>query len=236
MLVCVQTGKPSGFPVFLLVDLRGRPKWYTICCMTVDEIKHELNQVTRVSKYLTLLMLFMLPAIFFYIGFILGEAKTLRDIDFTSGPLVGPEVVVTPEEPYVPQIADTDRERGILFVIRNEGGLCVYGGCWNELIMFTDSSYQYHDGQGTIDEGEVSPQRITELIQGVANINFDVLTATPFTDTCPIAYDGQKQIYTFYTELGKEIIDSCEFDLSENDFIQDDLARLIFDVHGIRSQ
>ena len=46
----------------------------------------------------------------------------------------------------------------------------------------------------------------TEIVQA----DFAALQSHPFTDTCPIAYDGQETIYLFTTSSGLQRIASCE--------------------------
>jgi|GEM_PF-5288413 len=123
--------------------------------------------------------------------------------------------------------AVTSKLRGNLVIIRNEGGLCVYGGCWSEATIFTDGTWEYEDGQGVFVEGQLDKYYVDEIILQVANIEFKVAKAHLFTDTCPTAYDGQKSIYTFYTELGKETVDSCITDLSKTSFFANELPEIL---------
>ena len=48
------------------------------------------------------------------------------------------------------------------------------------------------------------------LIVEVHQADFEAIKSHPFTDTCPIAFDGQQFIYTFTIGAGSERIDSCE--------------------------
>ena len=44
----------------------------------------------------------------------------------------------------------------------------------------------------------------------IEQADFDAIKSQPFTDTCPIAFDGQQFVYTFSVTGGSERIDSCQ--------------------------
>ena len=58
--------------------------------------------------------------------------------------------------------------------------------------------------------GTVPEISLEGLKTELAQADFVQLKSRPFTDTCPIAYDGQQTIYTFPTASGVERIDSCQ--------------------------
>lgn len=113
------------------------------------------------------------------------------------------------------------KERGNLLVVRNEGGLCVYGMCWNEVVVFTDGSWKYEDGEGDYNEGTIEKTQVSNLIKSVAETDFVKAKGYSFTDVCPTSYDGQKNVYTFYTELGVIKVDSCETDITKTSLFKD---------------
>ena len=48
------------------------------------------------------------------------------------------------------------------------------------------------------------------LVVEVEQADFEAIKSQPFTDTCPIAFDGQQVIYTFWIVTHSEQIDSCQ--------------------------
>ena len=110
---------------------------------------------------------------------------------------------------------NSSKERGDLVIVRNEGGLCVYGVCWSQITLFTDGTWEYEDGRGIYDDGNLQSGAVSSIVTSVANTDFEIAKSHLFTETCPIAHDGQKTQYTFYTEIGLVTIDSCEADLTK---------------------
>lgn len=105
-----------------------------------------------------------------------------------------------------------------LMVITTQGGLCMYGACSIELTVFRDSSHLAQQGDYTLRLGErMDPAQFAAFTSALEAADFDALRATPFTDICPIAYDGQQVIYTFYINGRVEVLDSCAYLLDEND-------------------
>jgi hypothetical protein len=58
--------------------------------------------------------------------------------------------------------------------------------------------------------GTVREDILEGLKTELAQTDFVRIKSHPFTDTCPIAFDGQQTIYTFAAQAGVERIDSCE--------------------------
>lgn len=94
-----------------------------------------------------------------------------------------------------------------LVSVHATGGMCVYGACDSEWRVLNDGSYSYTMG-GKEYGGNYTQADMAELRELIRVTNFREVKSKPFTGTCPIAYDGQKLTYNFYTE--KETIDSCE--------------------------
>lgn len=135
-----------------------------------------------------------------------------------------PSAVASPEaQPSnTPKIGATDT----LLTIRTEGGLCGPGGCWSEKQIRADGTYQVSEASGAQKDGTLSADQIAALTQLIAAADFEQIRAQPFTGTCPIAYDGQKQIYTFQTLSGEQTIDSCEVAIDESSELFQAIAAL----------
>lgn len=97
-----------------------------------------------------------------------------------------------------------------VLTIRREGGMCQYGSCWFEQRISPDGSYQVTDGTSTQKAGTLDPTSTAQLVQLIAEANFDEIRAQPFEGTCPIAFDGQEVIYTFQTMSGPQTVASCQ--------------------------
>ena len=118
-----------------------------------------------------------------------------------------------------------------IMTYRQEGGLCISGDlCWGEWDLFTDGSYvqRAHEYELFGEAGAIPPNDVAKLIQEVAIVDFDEIKSRPFEGTCPIAYDGSMNTYTFVTDNGEEIIGSCTYDLEPFESLTD----AIWDVHA----
>lgn len=105
---------------------------------------------------------------------------------------------------------ETASEEAELLTIQAEGGLCVYGQCGSKITVQNDGTYVYQVGQNEPVSGTVNASDLSTLKQLIVAANFAEIKSVPFTDTCPIAYDGSKFVYTFNTTNGAQTIDSCE--------------------------
>jgi hypothetical protein len=95
------------------------------------------------------------------------------------------------------------------------GGFCVYGLCHAEIAIYRDGTYVSSNGLGDLLIASLSENELEELIAEMEATDFDEIRAHPFTDTCPIAYDGQEITYRFYTEDGLNVIPSCQYEIDE---------------------
>lgn len=83
------------------------------------------------------------------------------------------------------------------------------GACGGTVAIEADGRV-HATGDAPADLGTLSEILRDALATEIANADFDAIRSHPFTDTCPIAYDGQQVIYTFATAGGPVRIDSCE--------------------------
>jgi hypothetical protein len=98
-----------------------------------------------------------------------------------------------------------------LVSIHSEGGLCVYGGCSRDVVVLQNGTYTVKDGSGQATSGALDAAALTQLKQTIDTADFNAIKSKPFTDTCPIAYDGQEYTFTFYKAGGAtEVLDSCK--------------------------
>jgi hypothetical protein len=98
--------------------------------------------------------------------------------------------------------------------------------CTPELIVTGNGEYIYRSYNGKLISGTLSKLEITRLKRRITEINFALIKSKPFTDTCPIAYDGVETIYTF--PLGKvvEEISSCRYILDGKNPLFQQINRL----------
>ena len=106
--------------------------------------------------------------------------------------------------------AATPKPTDPLVSIHAEGGLCVYGGCSRDVTVLQNGTYTVKDGSGKTTSSALDDATLGQLKQAIDEADFDAIRAKPFTDTCPIAYDGQEYTFTFYKASGAtEVVDSC---------------------------
>ena len=90
-----------------------------------------------------------------------------------------------------------------------QGGECMQGACGGTVAIEADGRV-HATGDAPAELGTLSEVVRDALATEIADADFDAIRSHPFTDTCPIAYDGQQVIYTFATASGPVRIDSCE--------------------------
>ena len=101
---------------------------------------------------------------------------------------------------------------GPLLTVRLEGGLCMDGPCDSAVVLERDG--RVHDGATPPNHlGQVSGEAYTALDAAIRATNFADMRAKPFTGECPIAFDGQKQVFEFSVGTSTERLDSCESEL-----------------------
>lgn len=99
--------------------------------------------------------------------------------------------------------------------ILNVGGLCLQGLCKSETVIKGDGSFVYtYDSERK--SGQIPQSEVVELRNLIFQTDFVQIKSKPFTDTCPMAYDGSKFIYTFVTSKISETIDTCEVQTKGN--------------------
>ena len=103
-----------------------------------------------------------------------------------------------------------------LLTVTYTGGLCVYGACGAEYTVTMDGTITYTRGDGTNRNAQITDEELATLAEAIATADYEALMSEPFTDVCPIAYDGQEVIYTFVTPTGEKIIDSCVHVIQED--------------------
>ena len=98
---------------------------------------------------------------------------------------------------------------GPLVTLETQGGHCLEGACGGTVVIDTDG--RVHTAAPEIKElGALSDVLLEALTTEIEQADFAAIKSRPFTDTCPIAFDGLELIYTFTTSSGPEKIDSCQ--------------------------
>jgi hypothetical protein len=93
--------------------------------------------------------------------------------------------------------------------VETSGGMCIDGPCGSTVTITADGKVTQTAPKPS-DLGTVSESTIDALVTEIEQADFEAIKSQPFTDTCPIAYDGQKVVYTFNVGSRTETIDSCE--------------------------
>jgi hypothetical protein len=110
----------------------------------------------------------------------------------------------SPGESTPPAAAD-----GVSVTVETTGGHCLEGACGGIIAIEPDG--RAHQVEPEPKElGTVPAELMDALTVEVQQADFEAIKSHPFTDTCPIAFDGLQFIYTFTTGAGSERIDSCE--------------------------
>ena len=98
--------------------------------------------------------------------------------------------------------------------IQTDGGLCEYGGCFARISIFKDGRWEYASGGGVNKSGAFNQDRIMQLAALIDATDFALVRKRPFIETCPTAYDGQENTYTFHSKQGDETVSDCVVDLT----------------------
>ena len=98
---------------------------------------------------------------------------------------------------------------GPLVTVETRGGDCPDGACGSTIVIEADGRVHV-TAPVPAELGSVDQATFEGLTTEIAQADFPAMKSRPFTDTCPIAFDGQETIYTFNTASGVERIATCE--------------------------
>jgi hypothetical protein len=96
-----------------------------------------------------------------------------------------------------------------LVSVETRGGECLSGACDRLLNIEADGRIHEVIPKDQV-LGTAPPELIEALRTEVEQADYLAIKSRPFTDTCPIAFDGQQTIYTFHVAIGDTEIDSCK--------------------------
>jgi hypothetical protein len=101
---------------------------------------------------------------------------------------------------------------GPLLTVRHEGGMCMDGPCDFSVVLERDG--RVHDGKDPATNlGRLPAEAYAGLEAAIQATDFAAMRAKPFTGECPIAFDGQKQVFEFSVGGTIQRLDSCESEL-----------------------
>jgi hypothetical protein len=101
---------------------------------------------------------------------------------------------------------------GPLLTVRLEGGMCMDGPCDSAVVLERDGRV-HSAAKPPNDVGRVSAQAYAALDAAIQATDFAAMRAKPITGECPIAFDGQKQIFEFSVGGTTQRLDSCASEL-----------------------
>ena len=101
---------------------------------------------------------------------------------------------------------------GPLVTVQLVGGMCMDGPCDSAVVLERDGRV-HSAAKPPNDLGQVSSDAYMALQAAIEATDFAAMRAKPFTGECPIAFDGQKQIFEFSVGTATERLDSCETEL-----------------------
>jgi hypothetical protein len=100
--------------------------------------------------------------------------------------------------------------------VETRGGECPEGTCESVIEIEADGRlHQIKPAEAVL--ATVPPELMEALRVEIDQADFALIESRPFTDTCPMAYDGQEVIYVFDRgPLGLERIASCDVMIDDN--------------------
>jgi hypothetical protein len=110
----------------------------------------------------------------------------------------------SPDRPNPSEAVD-----GISVSVQTQGGECLQGACGGTITIEPDGRAHQLEPEPK-ELGTVPRELMDALIVEVEQADFEAILSRPFTDTCPIAFDGQQVTYVFTLAARSERIDSCE--------------------------
>jgi hypothetical protein len=114
-----------------------------------------------------------------------------------------------PESSVAPTPLPSAAPTGPLLTVETLGGECMAGACGGTIVVESDGRV-HATAPKAVELGILPAATLEGLATEISQADFVALKSRPFTDTCPIAFDGQETIYTFATASALERIDSCE--------------------------
>ena len=101
---------------------------------------------------------------------------------------------------------------GPLVTVQSRGGMCPEGMCDTTVVLERDG--RVHDGKTPpTNHGRVNADAYAALEAAIRATDFAAMKAKPFTGECPIAFDGQEQIFEFFVGTTTQRLASCEVEI-----------------------
>jgi hypothetical protein len=101
---------------------------------------------------------------------------------------------------------------GPLMTVQTRGGMCPEGMCDATVIVERDGLV-HSAAKPPNNLGLVAAPAMADLTAAVNATDWAALKAKPFTGECPIAFDGQEQIFEFTAGTETHRIASCEVEI-----------------------
>jgi hypothetical protein len=101
---------------------------------------------------------------------------------------------------------------GPLVTVQMRGGMCPEDMCDNTIVLERDG--RVHSAAKPPNElGRVTADAYAALDAAIRSTDFAAMKAKPFTGECPIAFDGQEQIFEFSVGTANQRLASCETEI-----------------------
>lgn len=101
---------------------------------------------------------------------------------------------------------------GPLVTVQIRGGLCPEGTCDSTVVLENDGRVHSADKPPN-NLGLVPAPAMSNLVAAIQATDWTALKSKPFTGECPVAFDGQEQIFEFAVGTGTQRIASCEVEI-----------------------
>ncbi len=102
---------------------------------------------------------------------------------------------------------------GPLVTVEMQGGMCPDDMCGDNSVILERDGRVHGAAKPPNELGRVNGDNYAALDLAIRSTDFAAVKSKPFTGECPIAFDGQKLIFTFAIGSTTQQIDSCETEI-----------------------
>jgi hypothetical protein len=146
---------------------------------------------------------------------VLKRALPLLLLSLLAIACAGPAATPSPSPSPTPAPTPTPTLSGPLLTIEQRGGHCMDGPCGTTLILEFDGRV-HQPVKEPMELGVVEPDMLAALQQAIAEADFEEIRSHPFTEECPVNYDGTELVLEFATSDGVERIEGCQVAIDWN--------------------
>jgi hypothetical protein len=123
-----------------------------------------------------------------------------------------------PTSPIIqPDMTNAQGNSTYLVKVSYRGGLCPpTSPCESNVLIMRDGSV-LKDG---VLKKTITQQQLESLKFAIVDGDYVTMHKHPFTETCPVVYDGQELVYSFSLNTYEEVLPSCTYDVDDEPLIK----------------